>query len=149
VWRVSAIIPALDEKRRIAARLAMLSWLGLHEVLVVDGASRDATARIASSRGAHVLGAAEPRVADERGSVRAAAGGFPDLPLFEDLALARRLRRIGWIRTVPAGVRVSGRRFHARPIHDTVLANGLPALYGLGVPPRWFARWYGDPHDPR
>jgi hypothetical protein len=40
-----------------------------------------------------------------------AAGGFPDEPLMEDVAFARRLRRVGRIVTVPAYVRASGRRF--------------------------------------
>ncbi len=72
-------------------------------------------------------------------------GGFPDQPLMEDLELSRRLRRIGRIRVVRASVRVSGRRFVARPILYTLAVNVFPALYSLGVPPRWLARLYGAP----
>jgi GT2 family glycosyltransferase len=72
------------------------------------------------------------------------AGGFPDEPLMEDLALARRLRRLGRIVTVPASVRVSGRRFIARPIWYTLLVNVYPLLYRLGVPPRVLAQLYHD-----
>ncbi|MBI2835814.1 MAG: DUF2064 domain-containing protein [Acidobacteria bacterium] len=71
-------------------------------------------------------------------------GGFPVQPLFEDLEMSRRLRRIGRIRTVPAAVRVSGRRFTARPFYYTILMNVLPALYRLGVPATRLARAYGD-----
>ncbi len=77
---------------------------------------------------------------DQAVFVRAGAfrqiGGFPDQPLMEDLELARRLSRLGRIVTVPARVRVSGRRFVARPVFYTVAVNVFPTLYRLGVPPR-------------
>jgi rSAM/selenodomain-associated transferase 2 len=72
-------------------------------------------------------------------------GGFPDQPLMEDLELSRRLRRLGRIRIVPASVRVSGRRFLARPIYYTLAVNLFPALYALGVAPATLRRLYGDP----
>jgi rSAM/selenodomain-associated transferase 2 len=72
-------------------------------------------------------------------------GGFPDQPLLEDLELGRRLWQVGRIRTVPASVQVSGRRFHARPAYYTFLVNLLPVLYRMGLPPGWLARLYGDP----
>jgi len=69
-------------------------------------------------------------------------GGFPDQPLMEDLELARRLRAIGGIRTARATVRVSGRRFVARPIAYTLAVNVFPLLYRLGVPADRLARMY-------
>jgi rSAM/selenodomain-associated transferase 2 len=72
-------------------------------------------------------------------------GGFPEQPLFEDLELARRLRRVGRIRTVPAAVRVSGRRLLARPLRSVVAMNLFPTLYRLGVSPETLARLYGAP----
>ncbi len=74
-----------------------------------------------------------------------AVGGFPEIPLMEDLQLARRLRRLGRIRTVPASVTVSGRRFLARPLYYAFLMNVFPLLLRLGVPPARLARLYGDP----
>jgi len=74
----------------------------------------------------------------------ARVGGFPDQPLMEDLELSRRLRRLGRIATVPAVVRVSGRRFVTRPIRFTLIARTFPTLYRLGVPPRVLARFWGD-----
>jgi rSAM/selenodomain-associated transferase 2 len=74
-----------------------------------------------------------------------AAGGFPAQPLFEDVELARRLRRLGHIRTVPAYVRVSGRRFLARPLRGLLAMNFLPWLYRCGVSPHTLARLYGAP----
>jgi rSAM/selenodomain-associated transferase 2 len=70
-------------------------------------------------------------------------GGFPDMPLMEDLELSRRLRRRGRIRIAPASVRVSGRRFLVRPLFYTTVVNVFPLLYRCGVPPRWLARIYG------
>jgi rSAM/selenodomain-associated transferase 2 len=75
----------------------------------------------------------------------AAVGGFPELPLMEDLELSRRLRRLGRIEIVPARVAVSGRRFEAQPILQTLLVNLFPTLYRLGVPPRLLAALYRDP----
>ncbi len=72
-------------------------------------------------------------------------GGFPVQPLMEDLELGRRLRQLGAIRTVPSSVRVSGRRFQARPITSLVLVNLFPFLYRLGVRPGTLARAYGNP----
>jgi hypothetical protein len=66
-------------------------------------------------------------------------------PLMEDLELSRRLRRLGRLQTVPAQVRVSGRRFLARPIYYTLLLNVLPLLYRLGIPPRAFTALYASP----
>jgi len=62
----------------------------------------------------------------------------------EDLELSRRLRRLGRVVTVPAAVRVSGRRLLARPIHSTLVMRLLPILYRLGVPARLLAQLYGD-----
>lgn len=80
-----------------------------------------------------------------RAAVFRAVGGFPDQPLMEDLELSRRLRALGAVRTVPASVRVSGRRFLARPIYFTLLVNVLPLLYRLGVPARVLIGFYGHP----
>ena len=73
------------------------------------------------------------------------AGGFPDQPLMEDVELARRLRRLGRIRIVPAVVQASGRRFLARPVRTLLAMRFFPVLYRLGVPPEVLARLYGHP----
>lgn len=72
-----------------------------------------------------------------------AVGGFPEQPLMEDVELSRRLRRLGRIARVGARVRVSGRRFEAKPLTMAVLVNVFPLLYAAGVPPRALERWYG------
>lgn len=80
-----------------------------------------------------------------RAAVFNSLGGFPDQPLMEDLELSRRLREVGRVVTVPASVRVSGRRFLARPAYYTFLVNVFPLLYRLGMPPRVLANLYGHP----
>lgn len=221
--KVSVVMPVLDEERVVADRLAELARLRPHEVLVVDGGSRDRTRAIVAARdGVTLLSAprgralqmnagaaratgdvllfvhadcslpedallhvdralADPRVvggafrtwtiADRptrlgpllhladlrsrytrlpygdqaifvRASVFRAIGGYPPLPLMEDLELSRRLRRAGRLVTVPARVRVSGRRFLDRPVLYTTLVNVYPTLYRLGVPASLLARFY-------
>ena len=71
-----------------------------------------------------------------------AVGGYPEQPLMEDLELALQISKRGQIRTVPARVQVSGRRFIARPVHFTLLVNLFPVLYRLGVSPERLARLY-------
>lgn len=71
-------------------------------------------------------------------------GGVPEQPLMEDLELSLRLRRLGKIRTVPAEVRVSGRRFLKRPILFTLLVNVFPVLYRSGVPAEVLSSYYPD-----
>ncbi|HSM51834.1 MAG TPA: TIGR04283 family arsenosugar biosynthesis glycosyltransferase [Thermoanaerobaculia bacterium] len=72
-------------------------------------------------------------------------GGFPEIALMEDLAFSRALSREARIRIVPAAVRVSGRRFLARPVYYFLLVNLMPLLVALGVPPERLARLYGNP----
>jgi rSAM/selenodomain-associated transferase 2 len=221
--RVSVIVPALNEERRLPGLLEALRWMPVHEVIVADGGSTDRTAAIAAATGAKVISAPrgrgsqqaagarlatgtvlwflhadavpppdaiarirealrEPevvggafylrtvsegdrggrgswlRIADLRSrltgypygdqgifvrrSAYEAAGGMPEQPLLEDLALVRALRRVGALRTVPVEVTVSGRRFEARPLYYLLVMNLFPTLYRLGVSPDTLARWY-------
>jgi hypothetical protein len=71
-------------------------------------------------------------------------GGFPPQPLFEDLEIGRRLRRLGRIRTVASKVEVSGRRFLARPLYYAFMMTLLPALYRAGISPGMLAKAYPD-----
>jgi rSAM/selenodomain-associated transferase 2 len=75
----------------------------------------------------------------------AAVGGFPEQPIMEDVELARRLRRVGRLVTVPASVSVSGRRFLHDPLRAALSMRLLPILYRLGVSPARLARLYGNP----
>lgn len=220
---ISAIVPALDEARRIGGTIAALLAAGVDEVIVVDGGSQDDTAGAARAAGARVLHAPRGRAAQQNAGAAAARGavlwfvhadtrvpptagaavlralavpgtvggafrtrhvhdgptpapwparflaladlrsrlgrpaygdqapfvrradfealgGFPAQPLLEDVELSRRLRRRGAMPTLPLQVTVSGRRFVARPVAATVLAQLIPLLAAAGVPPRLLAR---------
>ncbi len=70
-------------------------------------------------------------------------GGFPELPIMEDYALIRRLRRLGRVVIAPAVAVTSGRRWQRRGPWRTTLLNQVVVLgYRLGVPPARLAAWY-------
>jgi len=70
-------------------------------------------------------------------------GGFPEIPLMEDLVFARECRRIGRIRRLPLTVRTTARRFERHPIRARLMTASFPLLFRLGVSPSTLARWYG------
>lgn len=72
------------------------------------------------------------------------AGGFPDLPLFEDVALVRCLRGLGRFVPVDALATTSARRWESAGFMRTVTKHWLlRAAYLARVPPERLARWYG------
>jgi rSAM/selenodomain-associated transferase 2 len=73
-----------------------------------------------------------------------AVGGFPEIPLLEDVALLRRLRRRSPVRVLPAAILTSGRRYRRGGVLRTWLRHtAIIALYFAGVAPRRLARWAG------
>ena len=115
----------------------------LHEIdrAVLDG-DADGFARVhAERRTGRILGAT--LVAGHAGEMIGEMSLAITAKLMEDLELSRRLSKVGRIRTVPCSVRVSGRRFQARPVRYGVLMNVFPLLYRLGVPSHVLARMYG------
>jgi rSAM/selenodomain-associated transferase 2 len=72
------------------------------------------------------------------------AGGFPPDPLFEDVALQSRIRRIGRCVKVRRRVTTSSRRFlRVGVLRQQLLNLTLLAAYHLGVSPGRLAAWYG------
>lgn len=73
-----------------------------------------------------------------------AMGGFPDIPIMEDVALMRAIVRAGGkIAVLPQRVTTSARRWETEGIARTTLRNlTLLTLYTLGVPARRLARLY-------
>ena len=70
-------------------------------------------------------------------------GGYPDQPLLEDVALVRRLRRLGKILVLDSPIRVSARRWQRLgPWHTTVLNQTILLAYLLGMSPARLARIY-------
>lgn len=72
-----------------------------------------------------------------------AVGGYPELPLFEDVGLARRLARRGRLVRLPGRALTSARRFLAAgPWRQLARNAGLLALHAAGVPAARLARAY-------
>ncbi len=72
-------------------------------------------------------------------------GGFPSLPLMEDIAFSRTLKRYGRIVPLRATVLTSARRWQRHGIVRTVVLMWfLRSAYSLGVSPAWLCRWYVD-----
>jgi rSAM/selenodomain-associated transferase 2 len=73
-------------------------------------------------------------------------GGFPDIPLMEDVALCRRLKRLGRPLCLVSQVVTSSRRWEERGIVRTItLMIALRTAFFLGVSPQRLARLYDPP----
>jgi rSAM/selenodomain-associated transferase 2 len=71
-----------------------------------------------------------------RRSLFEAVGGFPQIPVMEDVALIRRLQRESRIRVLPASLLSSGRRHRANGVVRTgLLHTALILLYAAGMSP--------------
>jgi rSAM/selenodomain-associated transferase 2 len=74
-----------------------------------------------------------------------AIGGFPDLPLFEDLALSRAMRARGRVATLPLAARTSARRLARGGVLRTAARFGwVKVRYALGAEPRDLAAEYRE-----
>ncbi len=72
-------------------------------------------------------------------------GGFPDMPICEDLDFARRLKRVGRVACLRSKVTTSARRWRKGGIIRTVLRMWtIRSLYLMGVSPVRLARRYSD-----
>ncbi|MPZ56970.1 MAG: glycosyltransferase [Rhizobiales bacterium] len=74
----------------------------------------------------------------------AECGGYPDIPLMEDIALSRRLKRLSRPLCLRPRVTTSGRRWEQRGALRTILLMWrLRLAYFLGAEPNALARRYG------
>lgn len=74
----------------------------------------------------------------------ARAGGFPDIPLMEDIVLSRRLKAIGPPACLAARVTTSGRRWDRDGVVRTIFMMWrLRLAFFLGAEPSRLARQYG------
>jgi rSAM/selenodomain-associated transferase 2 len=74
-----------------------------------------------------------------------ALGGFPDLPLMEDIALSRLLKRQGRVACLHSQVITSARRWERDGIWRTVLKMwAFRLLFLAGVSPTRLKRFYGN-----
>jgi rSAM/selenodomain-associated transferase 2 len=78
-----------------------------------------------------------------RRTVFEALGGYPDIPLMEDVELSRQLKRRGRLVALPLRVVTSARKWEREGVVRTiVLMWGLRLLYALGVSPARLHRCY-------
>jgi rSAM/selenodomain-associated transferase 2 len=72
-----------------------------------------------------------------------AVGGFPDIPLMEDVTLVRTLRQHGGVARLPAALLTSGRRYEQGGVLRTWGRHTLLiALHAAGVSPSRLAHWH-------
>jgi rSAM/selenodomain-associated transferase 2 len=70
-------------------------------------------------------------------------GGFPELPIMEDFAMMRHLKKTGRIVTVPERIYTSSRRWRRMGVLRTTLINqAIISGYLMGIPAHRLARWY-------
>jgi rSAM/selenodomain-associated transferase 2 len=78
-----------------------------------------------------------------------AVGGFPDLPLMEDVEVSRRLKRLCRPFCIAAPAVTSGRRWEQNGVMRTILLMWCLRLsYYFGVEPALLARHYGSVTSP-
>ena len=78
-----------------------------------------------------------------RREVFAALGGFPDIPLMEDVEITRRLKRRGRQAALRERVTTSARKWEREGVARTIgLMWTLRLLYACGVSPARLHRWY-------
>jgi rSAM/selenodomain-associated transferase 2 len=82
-----------------------------------------------------------------RRKVFAEMGGYPDMPLMEDVEFSKRLKRRGGVACLPLRVTASARKWEREGVVRTILLMWtLRLLYFLGVSPARLHRfYYGHP----
>lgn len=72
-------------------------------------------------------------------------GGFPDIPLMEDIAFCRTLKRLGEVACLRSRVVTSARRWEVDGLWRTILRMWtLKTLYLVGVSPARLQQFYAD-----
>lgn len=72
-------------------------------------------------------------------------GGFPDLPLMEDIAFCRALKRLGGVACLRSQVVTSARRWEVDGVWRTIFRMwSLKLLYLTGVSPARLKQFYAD-----
>jgi len=80
-----------------------------------------------------------------RREIFAELGGFPDMPLMEDIAFCRKLKRMGDVACLKSKVVTSARRWETDGVWRTIFRMWtLKMLYLAGVSPARLKRFYAD-----
>jgi rSAM/selenodomain-associated transferase 2 len=132
-----AIGVALKEPRYLGGRFDV-DLDGDHWMLKVVGAMINYRSRITK------VGTGDQAIFVRR-EVFARVGGFPDIPLMEDIAFGRALKRLGGIACLRAKVVTSARRWESEGVWRTIIKMWtLKFLYLAGVSPVKLKRFYAE-----
>jgi rSAM/selenodomain-associated transferase 2 len=131
------IIAALEDARYLGGRFDV-ELDGDHWLLKLIGAMINQRSRLTK------VGTGDQAIFVRR-EVFARMGGFPDIPLMEDIAFCRALKRLGGIACLRSRVVTSARRWESEGIWRTVIKMWtLKLLYFAGVSPVTLKRFYAD-----
>jgi rSAM/selenodomain-associated transferase 2 len=128
---------AMDDRRCPGGRFD-IKLDGDHWMLKVIGAMINLRSRVTK------IATGDQAIFVRRG-VFEAIGGYPDIPLMEDIAFSRALRRMGKVACLHSRVITSARRWETEGVWKTILKMWtLKSLYLLGVSPFRLKRYYAD-----
>ena len=131
------IAAALKDPRYLGGRFDV-DLDGDHWMLKVVGALINHRSRITK------VGTGDQAIFVRR-EVFARVGGFPDIPLMEDIAFCRVLKRLGGIACLRTKVVTSARRWESEGVWQTIIKMWiLKFLYFAGVSPVKLKRFYAD-----
>lgn len=71
-----------------------------------------------------------------------AFGGFPAIPIMEDIEFVRRLEQFGKTTYLPGPITSSARRWEGRALRTLLLWGGMQTAYSIGVSPWKLDRFY-------
>lgn len=131
------IAAALQDPRYVGGRFDV-ELEGRHPMLKVIGAMINRRSRLTKV-------ATGDQAIFVRREVFERMGGFPDIPLMEDIAFCRALKRLGAIACLRSRAVTSARRWEAEGVWRTVVRMWLlKLLYFAGVAPGTLKRFYVD-----
>ena len=131
------IIAALKDPRYLGGRFDV-DLDGDHWLLKVIGAMINQRSRLTKV-------ATGDQAIFVRREMFARIGGFPDIPLMEDIAFCRELKRMGGIACLRSRVVTSARRWETEGVWRTMIKMWtLKLLYFAGVSPVTLKRFYAD-----
>ncbi len=133
----SDIFRAVSDSRIIGGRFD-LTLDGERRMLKIIGAMINLRSRLVRS-------ATGDQAIFVRREIFTALGGYPDVPLMEDVALARALKRRGAVACLRSRVVTSTRRWETEGLWRTIFKMwALKSLYLLGFSPFHLKRYYHD-----
>jgi rSAM/selenodomain-associated transferase 2 len=135
--------PAADARIREALAAGARAW-GRFDVRISGGRLLGVVATLMNRRSRLTGIATGDQAIFVTRAAFAAVGGYPDIPLMEDIALSRRLKRLSRPACLKAQVTTSGRRWERNGVARTILTMWrLRLAFFLGADPRALAVAYG------